>query len=179
MAVARMYFIVLVPLDLAWDEQNYMYDYLLIPTIISLLLLILDFFFSLFQSYYHQGQIVTSRKLIARHLITRAYGLELASTIILISFLIKSAAYGEDLNLYNEQYYLLTLLTFVQYGNIAQLRQKLEDALNLSKAASSIVQLIKLFILLFYVIHLFACIWYWVGNFSNDIGISWLERREI
>lgn len=54
----------------------------------------------------------------------------------------------------------------------------MEDALNLSKAASSLVQLCKLFFLLFYVIHLFACIWFWVGNISNQyLGTSWLEAR--
>lgn len=51
----------------------------------------------------------------------------------------------------------------MQYKNIAKIREQLEDALNLSKEASSIVELLKLFFLLFYVIHIFACLWFWVG----------------
>lgn len=29
-------------------------------------------------------------------------------------------------------------------------------------------------------IHLFACAWYWAGNYSNRyLGFSWMERRDI
>lgn len=56
----------------------------------------------------------------------------------------------------------------------------MEDALNLSKEASSLVELLKLFLLLFFVIHVFACLWYWVGLYSNlYLDNSWLEAKNI
>lgn len=56
----------------------------------AIAMLIIEFIFSLFQSYYDDGQIVTSRKQIAQHLVSKAYGLELISTLILILFFIFS-----------------------------------------------------------------------------------------
>lgn len=56
----------------------------------------------------------------------------------------------------------------------------MEDALNLSREGASLVELAKLFVLLFFVIHVFACLWFWVGLYSETyIGNSWLEAKSI
>lgn len=62
---ARFYFIYIIPMDLAWESQSFMFDSLIVPTSVMLTLLILDFVLSFNNAYYEFGSIVTERKKIA------------------------------------------------------------------------------------------------------------------
>jgi len=51
--------------------------------------------------------------------------------------------------------------------------------MNLSKPVSSLLELMKLILLLFYVLHIFTCLWFWVGNYSSKTeGKSWLITKD-
>lgn len=52
--------------------------------------------------------------------------------------------------------------------------------MNLSKPSSSLLELMKLILLLFYVLHIFTCLWFWAGTYSTDNdGKSWLLAKEM
>lgn len=70
-----------------------MFGYAFIPTLISLGLIIIDFFFGFACSYYEDGQIMVDRKKVFLHNLTKSYGIELASTVVLIIFLIFQVGY--------------------------------------------------------------------------------------
>ncbi|CAD8195996.1 unnamed protein product [Paramecium pentaurelia] len=178
--ICRFYLLFTIPIDLAWPSIQLLFYTLEVPTVICITLLIMDFFVCLFQSYYHQGQLVTDRMSILKHQIGKAYGFEMIANILLIIFYNISNQYDYGFNVFENPYYIFLFLQFVQYKNISQLRQQLEDALNLSREAASLVELSKLFVLLFFVIHVFACLWFWVGLYSETyLGISWLEAKSV
>jgi hyperpolarization activated cyclic nucleotide-gated potassium channel 1 len=54
-----------------------------------------------------------------------------------------------------------------------------ETAINLSKRFSSYLTLVKLLMFFFYVVHLFACIWYWVGKYYESEPDNWLIRANV
>lgn len=88
--LARFYFIYVIPMDLAWETQSFMFDILIIPTSLMLTLLIIDFVLSFNNAYYEFGSIVTDRRKIAQYVFTKTYGLDILSVSILITFLIIS-----------------------------------------------------------------------------------------
>lgn len=69
----------------------------------------------------------------------------------------------------NDNYYQLVLLLFiVQFRNITKLIRELEEVLNLSKPVSSFLELMKLIIAVMYLLHVFACLWFWAGEYSHN-----------
>lgn len=88
LVLPRFYFMCLIPVDLAWTNEQMLYGYAIIPTLISLVLIIMDFLFGFICSYYENGQVVTNRKKVFFHNLTKSYGIELASTVVLVVFLI-------------------------------------------------------------------------------------------
>ncbi|CAD8096804.1 unnamed protein product [Paramecium sonneborni] len=180
LVLPRFYFMCLVPVDLAWTKEQVLYDYAFIPTLISLALIIIDFFFGFACSYYEDGQIITNRKKVVMHNLTKSYGIELASTVVLIIFFIFQVVYDQQVDISKDIYYLLLLFSLVQYRNIMKIREQLEDALNLSEYGSSIVELVKLLCLVCYVIHIFGCLWFWVGYYgSTYLDEGWLVGQEV
>ncbi|CAD8147834.1 unnamed protein product [Paramecium pentaurelia] len=180
LVLPRFYFMCIVPVDLAWTQEQVLFGYAFIPTLISLGLIIIDFFFGFACSYYEDGQIMVDRKKVFLHNLTKSYGIELASTVVLIIFLIFQVGYGQQVDISKDIYYLLLLFSLVQYRNIMKIREQLEDALNLSEYGSSIVELVKLLCLVCYVIHIFGCLWFWVGYYgSTYLEEGWLVGQEV
>ena len=50
----------------------------------------------------------------------------------------------------------------VHHNNLSDVVTYYEEGLNLSKRVSSFLELFKLVILLFYILHIFTCLWVWV-----------------
>ncbi|CAD8192068.1 unnamed protein product [Paramecium octaurelia] len=178
--LARFYFIYVIPMDLAWEMQSFMFDILIIPTSLMLTLLIIDFILSFNNAYYEFGSIVTDRKKIAQYVLTKSYGLDILSVLILITFLIISVVQSQYVRITENWYHLLLLLFLIQYKNISKLSEQVEEALNLSKQVSSLLELGKLIFLLFFVLHIFSCLWFWVGSYSyrNDYK-TWLNLKNL
>ncbi|CAD8147071.1 unnamed protein product [Paramecium octaurelia] len=180
LVLPRFYFMCIVPVDLAWTQEQVLFGYAFIPTLISLGLIIVDFFFGFACSYYEDGQVMVDRKKVFLHNLTKSYGIELASTVVLIIFLIFQVGYDQQVDISKDTYYLLLLFSLVQYRNIMKIREQLEEALNLSEYGSSIVELVKLLCLVCYVIHIFGCLWFWVGYYgSTYLNEGWLVGQEV
>ncbi|CAD8114502.1 unnamed protein product [Paramecium sonneborni] len=180
LVLPRFYFMCIIPVDLAWTKEQVLYGYSFIPTLISLGLIIIDFFFGFACSYYEDGQIITNRKKVFLHNLTKSYGIELASTVVIIIFLFLQVFYDQQVDISKDIYYLLLLFSLVQYRNIMKIREQLEEALNLSEYGSSIVELVKLLSLVCYVIHIFGCLWFWVGYYgSTYLNEGWLVGQEV
>ena len=88
LVLPRFYFMCLIPVDLAWTNEQMLYGYAFIPTLISLGLITIDFFFGFVCCYYENGQVIINRKKVFLHNLTKSYGIELASTVVLLVFLI-------------------------------------------------------------------------------------------
>ncbi len=71
-------------------------------------------------------------------------------------------------------------MTFlIQYRNITKYTEQIEEVLNLSKPVSCLLELLKLMLLLFFGLHLFACLWFWIGDYSVESGKSWLIAKSM
>jgi hypothetical protein len=88
LVLPRLYFLFLIPVDLAWTNEQILYGYAIIPTLISLVLIIIDFFFGFACCYHIHGEVICDRKKVIMHNLTKSYGFEFASTILLVAFLI-------------------------------------------------------------------------------------------
>ncbi|CAD8062415.1 unnamed protein product [Paramecium primaurelia] len=175
--LSRLYFLFTIPIDLAWNKYKIIYGELYIPTILMILLLVFDFILSFNSSFYQFGQIVSNRATIAKNVISKSYGLEAISILILIIYAIISNSTQSQFNLLTEWWDLLMLLFYVQCRNIPKLISQIEETLNLSKPSSSLLELFKLLLVLFFVLHCYSCLWYFVGYYSylySEKG-SWLE----
>ncbi|CAD8086199.1 unnamed protein product [Paramecium sonneborni] len=159
--MSRLYFLFIIPLDLAWNHQQIIYGQLYASTIFMILLLVLDFILSFNNSFYQFGQIVSNRVTIAKNVISKSYGLESISILILVIYAIIFNSNNQSLNLMNNC--------------------QIEETLNLSKPSSSLLELFKLLLVLFFVLHCYSCLWYFVGYYSqlySEKG-SWLEFYHI
>ncbi|CAD8071438.1 unnamed protein product [Paramecium primaurelia] len=162
--MSRLYFLFTIPIDLAWDKYQIIYGELYIPTILMILLLVFDFILSFNSSFYQFGQIVNNRATIAKNVISKSYGLEAISILIVIIYAMISNSSQQEFNLLTE-------------WNIPKLISQVEETLNLSKPSSSLLELFKLLLVLFFVLHCYSCLWYFVGYYSqlySEKG-SWLE----
>lgn len=117
------------------------------------------------------------RSKIAQHVVTKSYGLEALSLLILVIFAIVNINSDYKFDISAEWYDLLVLIFYVQSRNIPKFIHQVEEALNLSKPVSSMLELLKLILVLFFVMHFYSCLWYWVGAYSHDNELSgnWLE----
>ncbi|CAD8122561.1 unnamed protein product [Paramecium sonneborni] len=174
--VSRLYFLFLIPLDIAWSKYSFMFDMYNLTSFIFQMVLLGDLIVGLNTAFYQQGQLVTDRKQIVYHNFLKCFGLEWTSTIQLLVYQILTQDPLITQQIKDYKIYL-TLITFlVHYSTIQECLEYYEEGLNLSKKASSIIELIKLIAVLFFIIHMFSCFWFWVGEYShNNYGVSWLE----
>ncbi|CAD8104262.1 unnamed protein product [Paramecium primaurelia] len=175
--VSRLYFLFLIPLDIAWSKYSFMFDMYNLTSFIFQMVLLGDLIVGLNTAFYKQGQLVTDRKQIVYHNFLKCFGLEWTSTIQLLVYQILTQDPIITQQIKDYKIYL-TLVTFlVHYSTIQECLEYYEEGLNLSKKASSIIELIKLIAVLFFIIHMFSCFWFWVGDYShNNYGVSWLEN---
>lgn len=85
-------------------------------------------------------------------------------------------------HLHEEESYILSgLLFFVsQYGNIRKVIGQIEEILNLNKIGASLLELMKLIILLIYILHLSTCIWYAAGRLGEELdNYSWIVEEKL
>ncbi|CAD8149984.1 unnamed protein product [Paramecium pentaurelia] len=177
LSISRLYFIILIPMDITF-EQEFLYSHqLFILTVIMTILLMLDILLNFNTAYYQFGLIVNERSKIFNHVISKAYGCDAISVIYLfVLMFLNWDDYREE-----KQYILIGLLTFVgQYQNITKLIRLSEEVLNLTKVTASILELVKLIIFLIFILHVATCIWYGVGNYGfKYLGSSWIDKYHL
>lgn len=131
-----------------------------------LTILLLDLLMGFNTAYYEFGFVVTSRVKIIKHRLLNCLGLEWISIVMVLTYLIYSSTTQVDLNV-NENSVHLILFTFLIHTKTNyDLIKHYEEGFNVSKKLSSIIQLCKFIVFLFYMLHLFSCLWWWVGQYS-------------
>ncbi|KAM3138474.1 hypothetical protein pb186bvf_009388 [Paramecium bursaria] len=177
LTLIRLYFIILIPIDICFEDLFLYGQYLYFLTMIATVGLIIDQILSLNTAYYQYGQIVTQRTKIFEHVLFKSYGLDSLSIIYLTVLL------GINLDPTNDttSYLLVGLLPFfLQYQHIMKLMRQMEEVLNLNKIAASLLELAKLITLLIYVLHIASCIWFGIGRIGQrQIGVSWLSKYDL
>lgn len=109
--VARLYYLFIIPIELAWKDVVFIYGELKFASITLLVLLIFDFLMSLNNEFYEFGQIVTQRSKIVKNVLMKSYGLEAASILILFIYMVLSASEPLGINI-SEDWYHICLLIF-------------------------------------------------------------------
>ncbi|CAD8058871.1 unnamed protein product [Paramecium sonneborni] len=178
LSITRLYFIILIPIDMVFEERLLYSEKLIIITTLQTLLLIVDMFINLNTAYYQFGQIVSERSKIIQHNFSKGYGLDAFSVIFLICLLFVN---WDSIGDY-EPFVFIGLLSFtVQYQNITKLIRIFEEVLNLNKIQAGFLELAKLITLLLYVLHISACIWIGCGRISTSVtnGTSWMVKEDI
>ncbi|CAD8191891.1 unnamed protein product [Paramecium pentaurelia] len=173
---ARLYFLYIIPIDLAWVTQQFIFHDLHYFSIMFLLILVFDLLLSLNTIYFQNGEAVQSRIKIIKNSLYNTYGLQWLSVLQLLIYFIVSAFTDVSLDISNNLINIGLLIFLVHHKTIINYVTNYEEGLNLSKQTSSILALLKLIAFLFYVIHLFSCFWFWIGRYSIDNyeGKSWL-----
>ncbi|CAD8054703.1 unnamed protein product [Paramecium primaurelia] len=173
---ARLYFLYIIPIDLAWVNQQFIFHDLQYISIMFILILVFDLLLSLNTIYFQNGEAVESRVHIIKNSLYNTYGLQWLSVFQLLVYFIISAFTDISLDISNNIFNIGLLIFLVHHKTIINYATNYEEGLNLSKQTSTILALIKLIAFLFYVIHLFSCFWFWVGRYSVDNyeGKSWL-----
>ncbi|CAK87824.1 unnamed protein product (macronuclear) [Paramecium tetraurelia] len=161
---ARLYFLYIIPIDLAWVNQQFIFHDMWYISIMFLLILVFDLLLSLNTIYFQNGEAVQSRVHIIKNILQ------------LLIYFIVSAFTDISLDISNNIINMGLLIFLVHHKTIINYVTNYEEGLNLSKQTSSILALLKLIAFLFYVIHLFSCFWFWIGKYSIDNyeGRSWL-----
>ncbi|CAK67965.1 unnamed protein product (macronuclear) [Paramecium tetraurelia] len=175
--LSKLYFLYLIPLELAWTNQSLMFNRYYTSTIAMLIILFVDFLIGLNTAYYNAGSLIIDRLNIFKHQISKSYGLEWISTLLLaMLFIVFKSLAITTINVTQNPSYLILLTVLSHQTSVHYKASEYEQALNLSKKASSCLELLKFLLLLFYVIHLFSCLWFWVGNYSREnCDLNWLD----
>ncbi|CAD8191214.1 unnamed protein product [Paramecium pentaurelia] len=173
---ARLYFLYIIPIDLAWVSQQFIFHDFKYISILFLLILIFDMLLSLNTVYFLNGEAVTSRNKIVKHSLYNTYGLQWLSVFQLLIYFIVDRYTHVSLDINNNLINIGLLIFLVHHKTIINYATNYEEGLNISKKTSSVFALFKLIAFLFYVIHLFSCFWFWIGRYSieNYEGKSWL-----
>jgi hyperpolarization activated cyclic nucleotide-gated potassium channel 1 len=107
----------------------------------------------------------------------KSWGLEVFSIFYLLIMLYLQMA--DSLYKYESLKYGMIVFA-VQSRNVTKMMRQFEEVLNLSKIQSSVLELAKLILTVMFVLHLFSCLWFWCGNYSqNTWGDSWLSHKDL
>ncbi|CAD8054681.1 unnamed protein product [Paramecium primaurelia] len=178
--IARLYFLYMIPVDICWTQEQLLFDNYFISTLIMISILLVDIFISLNTVFYEAGQIVTKRIQIIKNVLWQSFGLEWISTFIVFILFLYSLATDTKVDINQNPYYIILLLFLSHYKNVQNKGKQYEMALNFTRQASSILQLFKFTLLIFYVIHIFGCLWFWGGQFSELYReSSWIDDRNL
>jgi hypothetical protein len=153
LTVIRVYFMMVVPLQLAFSYEFLYSSSLYYVTLISAWFLMADLVMSFNTPYYEFGQLVTQRKRIATNTVLKGFGLEVASVFYINLQFLWPLSEWKDIGL---------ICFIVQIQNVTKILRQCEEVLNLSKKQTSILELAKLICLVVYILHLFSCLWFWV-----------------
>lgn len=107
-------------------------------------------------------------KKIIMHYLTKDFFLDI---LIAIGFLVS----------YSDRWFALNLLILVKWSYLFSLPEKLVDRWNLKEKQMAIYQLTKLMIVILYMIHMFGCLFLYIGRqeLAQSRGRSWLREFNV
>ncbi|CAD8116581.1 unnamed protein product [Paramecium sonneborni] len=164
----RVILVILVPLEISFETKILFQNYIGV-TLTILIILQLDLFIRINTLCYQNGKAITDRWEIIIRQISQSWFTDFSLLIILVIFMTNSNAQdGYDL-------FLLFLLT--QYKHIFEALSKTDQISYFTRPQRGIIGLIKFITSLFYIMHIFSCIWFWFS--SIDKSNSWIVTKEL
>lgn len=176
---AIAFFFVFIPLDFsfAYNSLQDVYELIMIKFML-LLVLCFDILKSCTSSYYHKGLLVMNRKKIILNYIKTNFPFD----VITISPLLVHQVFqhnGMEFSLINRFWFLeiFQLLFFLKYRHFMDISKKLGELVFIDRNIQNAVALLKLIFRIVMFSHIFACIWYMVGN-SGIYEENWIIHYE-
>ncbi|CAD8200400.1 unnamed protein product [Paramecium pentaurelia] len=164
----RVILVILVPLEISFHTQILFQNYVGL-TLTILFILQLDLFIRINTLCYENGKAITDRWEIIIRQVSKSWFTDFSLIIIIVVFIFNSNAQdGYDL-------FLLILLT--QYKHIFEALSKTDQISYFTRPQRGIIGLIKFITSLFYIMHIFSCIWFWFS--SIDKSNSWIVTKEL
>ncbi|CAK87680.1 unnamed protein product (macronuclear) [Paramecium tetraurelia] len=173
LCIVLIYFFIMIPLELAFNN-SIMYFQSIWLTVPFYLFLIIDYLMKMNTVYYEYGQPIIDRSLIFNNYLKQGLLIDGISLIVLL------CAFFNDYFIRNRWLNLSLILFITQYHYFANVVRNMEESIHLSKTQSSIVNLAKLIFTILYFLHIFSCLWYYIGSYANEIGmVNWLDNRHL
>ncbi|CAD8105660.1 unnamed protein product [Paramecium sonneborni] len=166
--VFRIILVFLIPLEVAFQTQI-MFDKNIILSIIIIVILIMDFLIRINTQQYLNGQAIKDRWRLIVYQAKKSMFIDFLSIIILIIFI--------SIEPQDQYYKLFTLFTLTQYSYVYEILSKSEQLSYFTRPQRGILGLLKFAATLFYILHLFSCVWFWIS--SLEIEDSWIQFKEL
>lgn len=124
--------------------------------------------------YYENGQPIIDKIKIFKNYLKNGFIRDgLAILVIIFNFF----------NYFYIQSYWISLLQlcFVsQFSYFAKIIKNVEESINLDKTSSSILNLAKLLLTILYIVHVYSCLWFLIGDYGGEMNWSnWLDDRHL
>lgn len=158
-------------------DQNF--NFYIVKTVF-LYILGFDILKSFFSSYYHKGLIVKNRKKIMLYYIKTNLFIDLLTLGPLIINPILSHL-NLNLSLDFDSWYLEIpkLLFFLRYSRFVEISKKLGELVFVDKNIQSALSLVKLIFRIMILSHIFACMWYMIGNSRFYMSNNWIVNNDL
>ncbi|CAK56642.1 unnamed protein product (macronuclear) [Paramecium tetraurelia] len=168
-----IYFFIMIPLQLAFNT-SLMYMQSIWLTTPFYVFLISDYLMKMNTVYYEYGQPIVDRYLIFNNYLKQGLIIDGISLLVLL------CGYFNDYFLQSRWLNLSLIIFITQYHYFAKIIRNVEESIHLSKIHSSIMNLAKLLFTILYFLHIYSCLWYFIGSYANDIGmVNWLDSRNL
>ena len=126
-----------------------------------------DILISLNTSYFDKGLIVNERKRIIHNYFETAFVLDVSTVIF---YLINFTQYGN--------YSFLEMIFFFRWRKIEKIRFKVQEKFKIGmNLHTSLIDLVNLLFFSFYILNIFACFWFYLGN--QDTSPTWLIEKHL
>ena len=129
-----------------------------------------DIFICMNTSYFNKGFIVKERRKIITHYFTHDFLADILTTIIIL----------QDLRSYG-YYVLFKMIFFLRWTKLEKISLRVQEKFKIGlKVHSSVMDLINLIFFSFYILHVFACFWYYIATISEGIDSkNWLIANNL
>ena len=121
-------------------------------------------------SYFNRGFIVNERKLILRHYFKNDFFSDILTSIFCLVDL-------REFGLYS----LFKMIFFLRWTKLEKISLKLQEKFKIGlKLHTSFIDLINLIFFSFFILHVFACFWYYIGVVNEEIeSNTWLLANNL
>ena len=153
----------IIPLNLCFELENLVFFQSF--DIALLYLITFDMILSLFTAYYSKGVVIVNRHKILMNFLSNGFLWDFLSVIPYFF----TQVFGND---------YVQLLLMLRLVKMSKIFIGLEEHLFLSDKVKGIYELFKLFILIIYVGHFFACVWIYAAKVEMNYGLgnSWIQN---
>jgi len=162
--MAHFFFILIllfwIPIEICFkSEINFSFK------IFTVVFFLCDILISLNTSYFDKGLIVNERKRIIHNYFETAFVLDVSTVIF---YLINFGGY----------YAFFEMIFFLRWKKIEKIRLKVQEKFKIGmNLHSSLIEIMNLLFFSFYILNIFACIWFYIG--SQETSPTWLIEKNL